>query len=141
MTREEAIKQFESELKWAELNTYPYVSKQKIEADKMAIKALEQKPCEDAVSREAVEDAVIWNDEKREMLDEIQKLPSVPKQKTGHWIELTKLSCAEYSCYVCSECEAYAREHSRRLRVQNRKSLFCPDCGLKMVEPQESEDK
>lgn len=41
MTREEAIKQFESELKWAELNTYPYVSKQKIEADKMAIKALQ----------------------------------------------------------------------------------------------------
>lgn len=41
MTREEAIKQFESELKWAELNIYPYVSKQKIEADKMAIKALQ----------------------------------------------------------------------------------------------------
>lgn len=44
MTREEAIKEFESELKWAELNTYPYVSKQKIEADKMAINALEQEP-------------------------------------------------------------------------------------------------
>lgn len=42
MTREEAIKEFESELKWAELNTYPYISKQKIEADKIAIKALEQ---------------------------------------------------------------------------------------------------
>jgi hypothetical protein len=41
MTREQAIKEFESELEWAKLNIYPYVSKQKIEADKMAIKALE----------------------------------------------------------------------------------------------------
>ena len=49
MTREEAIKEFESELKWAELNIYPYVSKQKIEANKMAIKALEQ----ETVSKEA----------------------------------------------------------------------------------------
>lgn len=40
LTLEEAIKEFESELRWAELNTYPYVSKRKIEADKMAIKAL-----------------------------------------------------------------------------------------------------
>jgi cytochrome c2 len=40
LTPEEAIKEFESELKWAELNTYPYVSKQKIEADKMAIEAI-----------------------------------------------------------------------------------------------------
>lgn len=44
MTPEEAIKEFESELEWAELNMYPYVSKQKVEADKMAIKALKQKP-------------------------------------------------------------------------------------------------
>ena len=42
MTREEAIKEFESELEWAELNMYPYISKQKVEADKMAIKALKQ---------------------------------------------------------------------------------------------------
>ena len=42
MTPEEAIKEFESELEWAELNIYPYISKQKVEADKMAIKALEQ---------------------------------------------------------------------------------------------------
>lgn len=42
MTPEEAIKEFESELEWAELNMYPYVSKQKIEADKMAIDALKQ---------------------------------------------------------------------------------------------------
>lgn len=61
------------------------------------------------------------------------ELPPVqPKQKTGHWVELTELSCEEYSCYVCSECEAYAKDHSRRLRVQHYKSLFCPDCGLKM---------
>lgn len=52
MTREEAIKKFESELKWAELNIYPYVSKQKIEADNMAIKALEQEPILDKIRAE-----------------------------------------------------------------------------------------
>ena len=44
MINEEAIKEFERELEWAELNTYPYVSKERIEADKMAIKALKQEP-------------------------------------------------------------------------------------------------
>ena len=42
MTIDEAIKEFQSELRWAELNEYPYISKQKVEADKMAIKTLEQ---------------------------------------------------------------------------------------------------
>jgi hypothetical protein len=84
MTREEAI---------AELNTFKIGAKSELgeNALDMAIKALEQEPCgkdinvsaTDAISREAVEDAIIWNDEKREMLDEIQKLPSVQaKQKT-----------------------------------------------------------
>ena len=42
MTNQEAIREFESLLKWASLNRYPYVSKQRVEAVKMAIKALEQ---------------------------------------------------------------------------------------------------
>lgn len=42
MTNDEAIKEFQSELRWAELNEYPYISKKKVEADKMAIKALKQ---------------------------------------------------------------------------------------------------
>lgn len=52
MTNQEAIKEFESELKWAELNKYPYVSKQKIEADKMAIKAFKQKSILDKIKDE-----------------------------------------------------------------------------------------
>ena len=131
----------------------------------MAIKALEQEPCgkdinvpaTDAISRQAALDAFGLSEKSRkyggdhsgydtimlyEVQDALEALPPVtPQPKTGHWVELTELSCAEYSCYVCSECEAYAKEHSRRLRVQNRKSLFCPDCGLKMIEPQKSEDK
>lgn len=70
----------------------------------------------------------------RQLVEWLKELKQLREQepKTGHWVELTELSCAEYSCYVCSECEAYAKEHSRRLRVQHYKSLFCPDCGLKM---------
>ena len=40
--KEKAIKEFESELEWAKLNMYPYVSEQKVEANKIAIKAIEQ---------------------------------------------------------------------------------------------------
>lgn len=58
MTPEEAIKEFESELEWAELNIYPYISKQKVEADKMAIKAIEQTtwvPCSERLPEEGEE--------------------------------------------------------------------------------------
>ena len=42
MTNQEAIREFESLLKWASSNRYPYVSNQRVEAVKTAIKALEQ---------------------------------------------------------------------------------------------------
>jgi len=52
---EEAIKEFKSELKWAELNKYPYVSKQKVKADNLAIKALEQESVLDKIEDEIKE--------------------------------------------------------------------------------------
>ena len=153
ISREEAIRQFESELKWAELNTYPYVSKQKIEADKMAIKALEQEPCgkdinvpaTDAISREDALQALcravhknddtipcpnqrvscLWNKTKvQDYAEEILKLPSVtPQQKTGHWIK-TIGENGVTSAVCCSECGF----------EDNRYTLFkyCPNCGTKM---------
>lgn len=155
MTREDVI----NELRKLEYYGRPFDNSKeqgekairKAQALAMAIQILEQEPCEDVISRQAAKNAICdyvcgkgircVEEHECRMKKMISELSSVqPKPKTGHWIELTKLSCAEYSCYVCSECEAYAKDHSRRLRVQNRKSLFCPDCGLKMVEPQESEE-
>ena len=79
--------------------------------------------CEDAVSREAVEDAVIWNDEKREMLDEIQKLPSV-QPKTGTWRkDIDNSRRWDRVRFYCSECGSWQTYGE---------TDFCPSCGAKM---------
>ena len=104
----------------------------------LAIKALEQEPCEDAISREAMlllqveyaEDmsaTKFWR-----MRDDIRSLPPVTsKEKTGHWIE----NAPEYQNidppYICSECG----------NMHLRKTNYCDQCGAKMIEAQESEDK
>ena len=53
----------------------------------------------------------------------LTRLPSViPKQRTGHWIECED----EVKCF-CSECK----------EISDYPTKFCPNCGTKMVEPQE----
>ena len=90
-----------------------------IEALKMAIKALEQEPCEDAVSRQAV-------DEIKELMTDIngdtvyavrmsdirQLLPVTPTRPKGHWIDGKCSKCGEYSPYwsFCPCCGADMRE-------------------------------
>ena len=61
----------------------------------------------------------------QESMDDIRALPSVTSQepRRGHWI--LRNSFLEPKCSECNyECERYN---------------FCPNCGAKMVEPQESE--
>ena len=92
-------------------------------------------PCEDAISRQAVQDYVakylsqyLYNDvrEAVEVIDEyIGELPAVNPTKTGYWIS------HHHGCeYECSEC------HDK----QRAKSKYCPNCGCRMDEPQESEE-
>ena len=54
---------------------------------------------------------------------------------TEHWIYLDE--CANEGIY-CSEChkKIYTLDFAKKVKVK-----FCPNCGAKMVEPQESEDK
>ena len=87
----------------------------------------EQEPCGDAVSRNAVEDAIVWNDEKREMLDEIQKLPSVQaKQRTGTWRkDIDNSRRWDRVRFYCSECGSWQTYGE---------TDFCPSCGAKMAE-------
>ena len=61
--------------------------------------------------------------------EDVEALPSVtPKQMTGHWIHRKM----DNECWEeCSEC------HVERAYP----TLYCPDCGCKMVEPQESEEQ
>lgn len=100
----------------------------------MAIKALEQEPCEDCVSRQAVMQTLYDYGCESKTQDAIAELPSVqPKQKTGHWIfkefdEETGISNSKW-CSACNYPMAQVYDD------------YCAHCGAIMVEPQESEEK
>lgn len=101
------------------------------------IRALEQEPCEDAISRQAVLSKIKevcfseeWlqfrvdkgsNGQRDFLIDYIEQLPpATPQPKTGRWIRY-KENC----CYnKCSRCEY---EHCKE-------SNYCPNCGAKMQE-------
>lgn len=117
-------------------------------------KYVEQEPCEDAISRQAVLDAVrkntfrltfaeeqgceghvawsaeaVYSDVIEGALLELPPVNSQPKtgySKTGYWIRRNSFLVP----YKCSECN-YESE---------RYYDFCPNCGAKMFEPQKSEE-
>ena len=88
MTKEHALKLLKDE---GEVNG----SDEFMEAYWMAISALEQEPCEDTISREAVKQEIkcwIGSGEhryamsERFLFDRINELPSVQPSRKGHWI-------------------------------------------------------
>ena len=105
-----------------------------------------QTPCKDAISRQEVLDVIErwlecsgYNEAERHIMRAVQSVlydsPSVtPQPKTGHWIKtgdylITAFGNVDY--VKCSCCREYGLE----------KGNYCPNCGAKMIEPQESEDK
>ena len=103
------------------------------ESLQMAIKALEQQPCEDAISRA---EALKVMCDKCPMYNcvtvcssyrHIEKLPSVTP-KTGHWIVLRK----EYEFMGSIVNEPQGCKCSNCNKVAMFKSDFCPNCGAKM---------
>lgn len=60
--------------------------------------------------------------------------------KTGRWIEVAKYSDGMHKI-ECSECEAHIfdRGHANSINVKN-KYKYCPNCGCRMIESQESEE-
>ena len=119
MTREEAIKHIE--------NIIPYVGENVKESFNMAIKALEQEPCEDAVSRKAV---VQWlenatDDSIEHAIDSnLEFIPSVtPTRKKGKWIE-------EPNCWLRCSCCGSHYPHTSIYTI--RGSKYCPNCGAEM---------
>ena len=104
------------------------------------LKVLEQLPCEDAISRQAVLD--IWHttySNVRIENDEIQykkiayELPSVtPSRPRGKWIHWTD----DYKDYVTCSCCEYGEEGEVLL---SDKTPFCPICGADMRESEVEE--
>ena len=127
MTREEAITDIRDNIK-------PIVGGKSLD---MAIKALEQEPCEDAISRQAVLDAIdryINKSQSTGTQDDfysfaelvVKQLPPVnPQPKTGHWIMKGRMQNIK-TCSVCGDIISHLVSDN-----------YCPNCGAKM----ESEDK
>ena len=98
--------------------------------NKDAIKILEQELFGDAISRQAVLDYLFRPYSNEELYSNIdianfiKELPSVtPQQKIGKW------EVDEDRVYTCNQCNKKNLWHS----------LYCPNCGAKMIEVQESE--
>ena len=120
MTREEAIKELSyiaDEMPSMECADWK-------EAIDMAIKSLEQEPCEDCVSRADVKTFLDkYNFVSYDYTDEdfVKALPPVyPKAKVGKWIES---HIPESVLVECSECGFSCGAPSFN---------YCPMCGAKM---------
>ena len=118
----------------------------------MAIKALEQVSCENAISRQATIEAFQMfrgyesNRTNAEWVDRIEtvvkKLPPInPQPKTGHWVE-GQSDNPNIHNILCSRCiEGYPSKGHANSQYTREKFQWCPKCGAKMVEPQESEEE
>ena len=95
----------------------------------------------DCISRQAVENFIYkglssgeYGNDCVKVLTEVHYMPSVtPTERTGHWerVSIDKYVQHAMAFYRCSECgKDIIGEHN-----------YCPSCGARMVEPQESEDE
>ena len=75
----------------------------------------------------------------------IEHLPSVtPKPKTGHWIFQKIKQGKRMWCSNCNACFDLCCNQIKRYNKATREDdtwIYCPWCGAKIIEPQESEDK
>ena len=121
-----------------------------IEIYEIAIQALEQEPCENAIKKEDVLDAISRIGLHKSGTREVQAVaeclravealtPVNPQPKTGHWIRWYEQK--DFGLYIeniphckCSECGKEYDPHSSQF------IKYCNECGARMVEPQESEE-
>ena len=116
-----------------------YVTSGDADALKAAIQALEQQPCEDCISRQAVLDNAYAYGNGLEPegycvnVEDIQALPPVtPLRPKGKWIHWTD----DYKDYVTCSCCEYGEEGEVLL---SDKTPFCPICGADMREGEDEE--
>lgn len=143
MTREKAISRLKEGAPFSEI--YEPVWEEALD---MAIKSLEQEPCEDCVSREAVQDKAYAYGYGLEPegycvdVANIQSLPSVTPTRKAH---NNNEDYAECDQFVCSNCGVELQDWHRVERDEDDGEIsyheyifkYCPNCGAKI----ESEDK
>ena len=136
MTREEALNVLELFLyKQCDLGRteFAYDANTVWEAVKMAIEALEQELCEDAVSRDK---AIVqlshllsdwdddWNVVIRKCIETVKIVqPVTPAEKVGKWI-------IKGESWYCSRCN----EPIYEIYEDKPYEKYCPNCGSKMIQ-------
>lgn len=123
-----------------------------VEANGDEWELVELEPCEDAISRQAVIDAIdkwvktehilvtLPTDKVTPLFKSVNKLSPVnPQSKTGHWIRwYEKVEYKDWTDYMpyckCSECGKQYDPHSSQF-IQ-----YCSKCGARMIDPHESEE-
>ena len=147
MAREEAYNRIDAIIAKHEIDDENVTIANSMDYDALRIarKLLEQEPCEDAISCEAViewlkaKDIIKLSSQEEMAREELKALPfGKPQPKMGHWIELPeiKTSTPEYFMfYECSECG----DKQCFCKSDIHKKHFCNNCGAKMAEPHESE--
>ena len=102
-----------------------------------AIQALEQQPCEDAISKQAMFEILTkYNLEMSKIAEDMNKLPpAVPQQKYGKWILADEQNKEDVENdnyrFICSECQC-SDIHAKGTIVP-----YCWKCGAKMQESEE----
>jgi len=100
------------------------------------LELLEQEPCEDCISRQAVLDCqhFIYDETGEELevicAENVLNLPSVtPQPKMGRWVDTESDEFEHHHVYQCSNCKQYELieypEYVSRFK-------YCPNCGAKM---------
>lgn len=78
-----------------------------------------------------------WDSEKYDWIEALNEVIKIVEQepKTGHWID--RFPAKECKCSVCDFLICISNGSYTDMVVQMK---YCPNCGAKMVEPQESEE-
>ena len=93
----------------------------------IAIQALEQKHCEDAISREAVKEGSVMGMYYFLGIDELPSVTLAPKK--GKWCKQND----DYNdWYECSECGYGSEGEMQYSSEYDVRTNYCPHCGYKM---------
>lgn len=65
-------------------------------------------------------------------------IKALEQQKVGEWC---KQNDDYFDWYECSECGYGSEGEMQYSSEYDVRTNYCPNCGAKMIEPQESEDK